>query len=727
MERRRSVPRAFWFSLCALGLASAPVLAGNDAWSVVGQPSGGTVSRVVIDPANTNILYSISDPGVFESTDAGVSWTLIYQTLNVPNDLKIDPQNPNTLYVAYQGEGVIYKTTDGGATWAEMDKGIASILAGQLDEIMLLAVDPVNEGTLYAGSMQTGVYKSVDGGAHWAAINTGITQLVTDKVYPQQLMVDPVNPLVLYMSNVASGGSGAGLYTSTDAGGHWTITGLTGLVNDVEIDPASHTHLVTCSPNGFESSIDSGATWTAGAPCPAGVNFLRFDPSNSNHILVGFSLPSAEGLYQTTDGGATFTQLPAFTVQAIDLAFDPVHPANLYAGVASWGLFKSADGGSTWQFSDAGIDGVVPNLMLEGSDDVLYLASAGSGIYKSSDQGVSWAQVGGGMAGSLPASAEFPYALVEDPTATTTLYAGTTSSILKTVDGGDTWTESDTGIPNPYVLAMALDPERPQTLYAGSGANGAYGVYKSTDGGANWTSASTGLPGGQYTDVQALAVDPKDSNTVYCGLYSGGMYQSVDGGKTWVADQSGMPATEVWAIAVDPSDHETVYASTDLGMYKSSDAGSTWTLSNTGMTGYIMTDIQIDPHNTSDIYVTPRYGIGDAFMSADGGATWSDMSGGLSAASAESVEGAGHARTQAVGTGNPVIVSVVAVDPVHKNQVYGGGNDGRIYVYQNNAKSGGGSGSGSGSSSSGGGGGGAVPLFSLLFLLGLGFMRRRRG
>ncbi len=761
MERRASLQLASASLLLGLGLAALPTQAGNDSWSVAGSPAGGSVTKVVVNPTNSSILYAASGPGVFESTDAGADWTLVFPTLNTPTDIAIDPQNPQTLYAAYDGDATktLFKSTDGGATWAEMDNGIGKVQGGtELDSVGEIAVDPVNEGVVYAAAVNTGVYKSTDGGAHWAAINTGISHLSSSDVFITQLLVDPVTPNVLYLNSTMYSLPGTtpnpalmGVYTSVDSGAHWTATGWTGSPLDaLTIDPTDHTHLIGYTPgggtaaDGLESSTDSGSSWSAPISSPFAVSSITIDPSNSQHLIVG---TDESGLYQTANGGTTWTQVPGATspMQVWAVTFDPTNSANVYASIINWGLFKSADGGSTWSGSGNGIHNVVPDLMLEGKDEVLYLATAGSGVYKSPDQGVTWTEVGGSVPGSLPAQGDTVYALVEDPTTNSTLYAGSVGGLYKTIDGGDTWTESDTGIAaHAYILALAIDPENVSTLYAGTPQ---LGVFKSVDGGASWTSASSGIPINGVNDVLALTVDPADSNTVYAGTYSTGLFKSVDGGATWKADTAGIPVTDVWAVAVDPSNHDVVYASTTAGMYKSTDAGASWTVSDTGLNGYIMTNIQIDPNNTADIYVSPRYGIGDAYVSADAGATWNPLTNGLSAAAA-AVKRSSSVRTArersikgmtAGASGIAASISSVAVDPMHSTQVFGVGNDGQVYIYNDlnppTGSSGNGSGgTGPGSTGGGGttssgsvggsGGGGSLGLLGLGLLTGL-FARRR--
>jgi photosystem II stability/assembly factor-like uncharacterized protein len=767
MDRHRPSTLALASLLLGLGLAVAPVLAGNDAWTPAGSPAGGNVNKVVVNPATPSILYATSGqsaPGVFESTDSGHTWTLVFPTLNEPSDLVIDPKNPKILYVAYSGDAskTLFKTTDGGATWTEADSGIGKVENGTaLDSIGVLAVDPVTEGVVYAVSDNTGVYRSTDGGAHWSAIDTGLAATIKAQGFLNSLAVDPQHPQVLYLTadvllDPMEGGAFAadpltGLYQSLDSGAHWTQSLTYTPVSHVIVDPNNDQN-VYAGGDGVYLSTDGGTSWASASGLPV-TDVVAIDPTNSLHL---WGSSGYNGLYQSTDGGATWNASTLTAgMYANGIAIDPVTPTKLYASSGAWGVFNSTDGGATWNQSATGIHNVTPNLMFEGSDRAIYLATGGSGIYKSVDQGVTWNEVGGGVTGSLPSTADFVYALVEDPSANSTLYAGSTQGLYKTLDGGNTWTESDTGIPSPdYILSLAIDPEVPATLYAATDQSGT-GLYKSMDGGASWNSAASGITVSPDGGVQALAVDPHHSNVVYAGAYATGLYKSTDTGASWKPDDGSFGATDIWAIAVDPSNSSVVYVATTQGFFKSTDAGATWTESDSGLNGnYILTDIQIDPSNTSILYVSQRYGIGDAYVSSDAGATWYALTTGLSSSAravtsrrTESVTMPGGARVTQGVSGNPITISAVAIDPTHHTQVFGGGSDGRIYTYDDlNPPTGGttsgsgSSGSSSGSSGSGSsagsggtsgasssGGGGAFPLILASLLLGLAFLRRQHG
>jgi TonB family protein len=108
----------------------------------------------------------------------------------------------------------------------------------------------------------------------------------------------------------------------------------------------------------------------------------------------------------------------------------------------------------------------------------------------------------------------------------------------------------------PVVVAIAMSPSTPATLYAGTRGSG---VFKSTNGGTSWTTVNSGL-----TDmyVHALAIGPSTPTTLYAGTSGSGVFKSTDGGTSWSAVNSGLTDLNVYALAIDPSTPTTLYAGT---------------------------------------------------------------------------------------------------------------------------------------------------------------------
>jgi len=135
--------------------------------------------------------------------------------------------------------------------------------------------------------------------------------------------------------------------------------------------------------------------------------------------------------------------------------------------------------------------------------------------------------------------------------------------VLKSIDGGGSWSPANTGLTNTDVRALAIDPVTPSTVYAGAArVHSEGGVFKSVDGGGSWSEVNIGLI---IRDVRALVIDPVTPSTVYAGLNFFGVRKSVDGGGSWSDFSTGLTNANVRALAIDPATPSTLYAGTNGG------------------------------------------------------------------------------------------------------------------------------------------------------------------
>ena len=191
--------------------------------------------------------------------------------------------------------------------------------------------------------------------------------------------------------------------------------------------------------------------------------------------------------------------------------------------------------------------------------------------------------------------------------------------MFKSTNGGGNWAPANTGLPDVFVRALAIDPQTTSTIYAGT--SGAFigpvfrGMFKSIDGGMNWTPlASTPGP----ASVVSVAIDPQNPSIVYAGtanLPPDTLFKSTNGGTNWTPVGDGLPNGIVSALAVDPQTPSTVYAGTQFGLFKSTNGGAanSWTPMNNGFTPSSTPSILalvIDPQNTSTVYAgTGGFGV----------------------------------------------------------------------------------------------------------------------
>ncbi len=385
------------------------------------------------------------------------------------------------------------------------------------------------------------------------------------------LLIDAEEPSVLY-----AGTQGRGVFKSANSGRTWRAAsrGLTGRdVQDLAADPGNPRILYAATSEGVFRSLDAAGRWQAVA------------------------------------GG-----LPGRPARAV--AIDPSDPAVLYAGLTHDGVFKSTDGGESWSAIhdglgfDLGYDLELRGLAVDPVHPATLYAFVSSGMFKSTDGGLSWERKGG--FGMLPST----FAI--DPVTPSHLYAGRcdsrTGAVDRSTDGGETWEFERPEPAMPGVCSLAIDPDAPRTLYAGTRGGK---VFKSSDGGREWHL----LDGRSFrsSDLLRLAIDPTDSRRLFAGTAGAGVFHSSDGGGKWRARSVGLDGVAVSKVVVDPTDTNVIFVATrGAGILKSADRGRTWAPASKGPADAVVDDLVIDPRQPSFLYA-----VADTFYrSQDGGAHW---------------------------------------------------------------------------------------------------------
>jgi photosystem II stability/assembly factor-like uncharacterized protein len=367
------------------GESGGGILHSVDGGSTWNPANGGLeyfdLHVLATDPVHSGILYAGGVGGLFKRANAETSWT----NLNLPpiaaesrfgfpasnslvRSLAIDFTNPDVLYVnggrpnrCVYYDQVLFKTTDGGASWSNSISPVLSgcLLGGYFTTALtpVLVMDPSDSQSLYLaeGEDEDGGYvllKSTDGGASWNGIWDFRSGLVTGI---NALVIDRINPATLY----------AGLGDAS---------------------PYGPSHQAT----GFFRSTDGGATWTNSGLTDAALTVLVADPFDSKTLFAAtqgiYTNPLGfRGVFKTVDGGITWSpinngldRLTQFGTAITALAVDPVKPGTVYVGTSGNGVYKTIDAGATWAPFNEGLS----------SFDVRALAIAADGVYAATAAGV---------------------------------------------------------------------------------------------------------------------------------------------------------------------------------------------------------------------------------------------------------------------------------------------------------------------------------------------------
>ena len=262
--------------------------------------------------------------------------------------------------------------------------------------------------------------------------------------------------------------------------------------------------------------------------------------------------------------------------------------------------------------------------------------SFGGTLYRSSDGGNTWLEVP-----ALDGISVFDIEFAPDGTT----YIGTQDSIRKSTDSGLSWATLNLGIgANDQVFDVAIDPSDPSVLWAGiTDASGAQpvNVMRSTDGGGTWTDRT---PPHAPMSGRAIAVDPNDSNTViavFGGDFGGGeVWVTTDGGDSWLDRSAGLPGNPLNAVVYDGTrllvGGGLLFGSQFVGLYESPDLGVTWTPLHDGTWPILVVeDIAVDPSDTARIFAA--IDGGGVNRTTDGGVTWQVGIGGSQALAGRSI------------------------------------------------------------------------------------------
>lgn len=597
----------------------------------------GRINCIAFHPSDANTFFiGVAQGGVWKTTNGGASWTPLTDQLPILriSDICIDPVNPNTMYIAvgdfeYIGFGLqengkkrnthyglgIYKTTDGGATWAPTGLTL-QLTQGDASLIRKIIVHPTNTNQLVAcGS--NGLFVSSNGGTTW-------TQK-SDSLF-WDLIQDPVNPNVLYAATgwVATKNIGsAGIYKSTDFGITWTLlnTGIPqrGQVQRIRlaVSPVDRNYLYAIAVNtssglyGFYKSTNAGTSWTF---INNNVNVLGYgdgsNPGGQGTYDLALCLSGTDknvlytggiNVWTSSDGAQTFTGVSDWTLQFGPTLHGDIH--FIERQPLTGAIFACTDGGLYRTTSITGIDWADAQ---NGTPWPTQWTKLNDGFQITSFYRVSSSR---NAAGRLIAGAQDNASFYFDGSTWSTVFGG---------DGMDNY----------------LDPLNDQRL-VGSSQFGNF--YESTDNGFSgfgWNSNPNGEPAEWTTPIVA---DYNHPGTFYIGNVN--VYESTDDGMSF--NQIGSLPTsfannEVSALAVSNSNSNALLAAKRIryefgvngSVFKTTNAGAVWTDITAGLPDSLyFTSAEIDPQNANTFYITCAGFVAGqkVFRSTNGGTSWQNI------------------------------------------------------------------------------------------------------
>jgi photosystem II stability/assembly factor-like uncharacterized protein len=450
-------------------------------WDISAHPNGGGVE----------LLAAFQD-GLFVSTNAGNTFTAVAlpsKPTTAWTRLAVDRVNtaPDVAYVFGANASAPYLWRRSGTTWTKIAFPPATLKTLNTTQAWYdwyVAATPDSPTQVYLGAIDTFRGDLADSAWSW----TNITTQGGNSVHPDQhcLTFEPGNSKTIYIGN------DGGIFRSTNQGKTWTALNNGMSITEIEYmasDPASSWLMAGLQDNG--TICFTGSAWNYIADGDGG--HCKVSQQNPNTVYHSYYNVTLE---RSINRGSTWTSLAPPNIAS--LFYPPLDIASLTIGIGAVSLVVTRTGRPPWTTVPLGLANGEVSTALYGMD------------------------------------------------ANTLLIGTNFGTILKMSWNGTAWTKTTLASPAvKYISCIAVDPSNPQRFWlTSSQITGAGGrVYRSDNGGASWINCMTGLPN---IPINTVIVDPANYKRVWLAA-DVGVYQSLDAGASWAAFSNGLPN----AMAVD--------------------------------------------------------------------------------------------------------------------------------------------------------------------------------
>ena len=644
---------------------------GGVRWTPLFERQGSiSIGDIALEPGNPDVIWlgagesavrnSVSfGDGVYKSTDGGKTWQHmgLRDTLHVSKIL-INPRNTDIVYVGAQGhafgpneERGVFMTTDGGRTWAktlyiDAEHGVAD-----------MDIDPSNPNIVYAvmwkfrrtpwthtsGDDKGGLFRSIDGGRTWKKLEGGLPKVV-GRI---GVAVAPTNTNVVYAITEAKEGT---LWRSDDRGETWRNTSKqTNIVSrgfyytHVRVDPQNENRVYAVASSLF-MSVDGGRTFR-NITSRTHIDFhaLWIDAQNPKRIWNG----QDGGIAVTYDGGDSWEVVNNIPIGQ----FYQIHADNrlpfyyVMGGLQDNGTWTGPSRtrepagiqNDDWRMISFG-DGFY--VMNHADDPDLYISESQGGNVVRTDMRnreqqliVPYLGDDGGPAAGAKYRFNWNSPVVPGAHDKNTVYlAG--NVVFKSNDFGKTWTsispdlttndkekQKSAGGPVAFentgaeyhstIISLAESPLKAGVIWAGTDDGN---LQVTTDGGRNWTNVVGNVPNiGANSPVSHVEPSRTNVDLTYVAFDRHMLddrrpyiYKTTDGGRTFQNITGNLPANAyVWIVREDPKNPKLLYAGTELGLYVSYTAGGNWTsLGLKNLPAVAIHDIIVHPRDNDIILAT---------------------------------------------------------------------------------------------------------------------------
>ncbi len=494
-------------------------------WSVT---ANGYYVDAEFRPGDPTVVHAVSNTGYIKSTDGGVTYTAIPVAGGTNSNrlnLAVSQANSNYLYIIASnnasGYGGVYRSTNAGATFSLMSStpnifnassnGSGTGGNGWYD----IAIDasPTNANEITAGGVNS--WKSLDGGATWV-LNTHWTGTGAPYVHADLHSVVYTSSTTCYL------GTDGGVARSTDGGATWiTINGSMNISQIYKMGfSANNYSLILTGHQDNGSNLWDGTSWTS---IYGGDGTACFVDWNTNTTMV-YSWQNGN-FRRSFNGGASsqpiVTGLTGSGAWVAPIVQSPTDPNVFYCGYQN--VFKSTNQGSSWT-QVGNIGGTLDEIRISPSNTNIIYATTSNAVYKTMNDGGNWTNI----AGSIPSGSASISDLAIDNTNSNKIYVTLSgyysgNKVFMSNNGGLTWTNYSTGLPNIPVNCIRYKKNSPQITYIGT----ELGVYYREASMASWMPYSTGLPNVVINDIDIYYPTGKLRAATFArGVWEADLYSS---------------------------------------------------------------------------------------------------------------------------------------------------------------------------------------------------------